>query len=31
MVAGRRHLVAEQSRWEQLVAAMTRVLRPAVE
>jgi transcriptional regulator len=30
-VAGRRHLVAEQSRWEQLVAAMTRVLRPAVE
>jgi transcriptional regulator len=29
--AGRKHLVAEQSRWEQLVAAMTRVLRPAVE
>jgi PadR family transcriptional regulator len=27
--AGRRQLVAEQSRWEQLSLAMARVLRPA--
>ncbi len=27
--AGRRHLTAEQSRWERFVAAMGRVLRPA--
>ena len=27
--AGRRHLTAEQTRWERFVAAMSRVLRPA--
>ncbi|MDE2905269.1 MAG: helix-turn-helix transcriptional regulator, partial [Acidobacteriota bacterium] len=27
--SGRRHLVVEQSRWEQLTVAMARVLRPA--
>jgi transcriptional regulator len=27
--AGRRHLTAEQSRWERFVAAIHRVLRPA--
>jgi PadR family transcriptional regulator PadR len=27
--AGRKQLVAEQSKWEQLSAAMARVLRPA--
>ena len=27
--AGRRQLRAEQSKWERLVAAMTRVMRPA--
>ena len=27
--AGRKHLVAQQSRWEQLVVAITSVLRPA--
>ena len=27
--AGRRHLTAEQSRWERFVTAMGRVLRPA--
>jgi PadR family transcriptional regulator PadR len=27
--SGRRYLTAEQSRWERLVAAMSRVLRPA--
>jgi transcriptional regulator len=30
-VAGRKHLVAQQSRWERLVAAMARVLRPVEE
>jgi PadR family transcriptional regulator, regulatory protein PadR len=29
--AGRRQLVAEQSKWEQLSIAMARVLRPAEE
>ena len=29
--AGRKHLQSEQSRWESLVAAVTRVLRPATE
>jgi len=28
-LAGRRQLRAEQSKWERLVAAMTRVMRPA--
>ncbi len=27
--SGRKHLVAEQSKWDQLTAAMARVLRPA--
>jgi PadR family transcriptional regulator PadR len=27
--SGRKHLQSEQSKWEQLAAAMTRVLRPA--
>ena len=27
--AGRKHLTAEQSRWDRFVEAMTRVLRPA--
>jgi transcriptional regulator len=27
--AGRKHLTAEQSRWDRFVLAMTRVLRPA--
>jgi transcriptional regulator len=27
--AGRRHLTAEQSRWDRFVQAMARVLRPA--
>ena len=27
--AGRKHLMAEQSRWDRFVQAMTRVLRPA--
>jgi transcriptional regulator len=29
--AGRRHLAAETSRWEQLAAAIGRILRPASE
>jgi PadR family transcriptional regulator PadR len=29
--AGRKHLLNERSRWESLVAAVTRVLGPAVE
>jgi PadR family transcriptional regulator PadR len=29
--AGRRHLLAERSRWQQLVHAVTRVLGPAIE
>ena len=29
--AGRKHLLNERSRWETLVAAVTRVLGPAVE
>lgn len=29
--AGRKQLLAQESRWEQLVAAIARVLRPAVE
>jgi len=29
--AGRRHLAAETSRWEQLAAAVGRILRPASE
>jgi len=29
--AGRRHLLAERSRWRQLVAAVTRLLEPATE
>jgi transcriptional regulator len=28
---GRRHLLAERSRWQQLVAAVTRLLEPATE
>lgn len=27
--AGRKRLILEQSRWEQMVAAVTRVMRPA--
>ena len=27
--AGRKHLTAERSKWEQMVAAVTRVMRPA--
>jgi transcriptional regulator len=28
---GRRHLITERSRWESLVQAVARVLRPAME
>ena len=28
---GRRHLLAERSRWQQLVAAVTRLLEPATD
>ncbi|HKE83030.1 MAG TPA: PadR family transcriptional regulator [Vicinamibacterales bacterium] len=29
--AGRRHLLAERNRWQQLVAAVTRLLEPAID
>ena len=29
--AGRRHLLAERNRWRQLVAAVTRLLEPAID